>query len=134
MNRDIIDEILGNHDAQAMNSEVFFIEDTPDGYFGKLEFLQLMRKFKGTWQIKHIKDLFDNISLQKKLMSPPKRDFEDGQAYIWVRFGYGNLRQTLRIVDSGRMYDFIMDYAHGKLRSINALEPLLIQASQLEVK
>jgi hypothetical protein len=128
----IIDEIFGSKQDAENKSDVFFIENGPEGYFTKPELLKLARKFKGKWQLGHIKGLFDNMSLQKKLLAEPKKDFDEGEPFIWVRFGYGNLRQNLKIADSGRMYDFIMDYAHGRLRSVNTLEELLLEAAQSE--
>lgn len=129
----IIDEIFGSQNTQSPSNSVLFVEDGPEGYFGKPELIALARKYKGKWQLMHIKQLFDNMNLQKKLLAEPKRDFDNGEPFIWVRFGYGNLRQNLKIVDSGRMYDFIMDYAHGRLRSVNTLEALLIEGAQAEV-
>lgn len=128
---DIINEIFGNEEL-IENTSVFFTENSAEGYFSKAEFLKLVREFKGTWRLNHLKSLFDNMSLQKKLLSPPKLDYNGGSEVIWVRFGYGNLRQNLQIPNSGRLYDLIMDYANGRLRSVNTLEKLLIEAVQEE--
>jgi len=58
-------------------------------------------------------------------MAEPSISSDEGQEIIWVRFGYGNLRQNLQILNECRMFDFIMDYATGKVRNVPNFETLI---------
>lgn len=127
--KDLFEELLGSSSGSTEpQGFVFFNDGSPEGYTSQTDFLASLRKQKQSdksYRIDHMKSMFDNMSLNRKLMAEPSLSKDDGQDIIWVRFGYGNLRQNLQILNECRMFDFINDYAIGKIRNVPSFEKLI---------
>ena len=134
MENDIIAELLGGKDSPNELNHVFFKENSPEGYFSKEGFVTYLKQNKGTYKLDHVKSLIMNMHLKKPLMGLPSKGNNGGDKVVWARFKYGNINQNLPIVETERMYDFIMDYATGKLRNVQTFEQLLREAVGVETK
>lgn len=124
----LLNELLGAKGTDEPKGFVFFNDEDPEGITSQAEFTASLRKQKRSdksFRVDHMKSMFDNMALNRKLMAEPSLSNDDGQEIIWVRFGYGNLRQNLQILNECRMYDFIMDYATGKVRNVPNFETLI---------
>ena len=124
----LLNELLGAKGTDQPQGFVFFNDDQPEGYTSQAEFVDSLKRQKRSdkaFRVDHTKSMFDNMSLNRKLMAEPSISSDEGQEIIWVRFGYGNLRQNLQILNECRMFDFIMDYATGKVRNVPNFETLI---------
>jgi len=127
--KNLLNELLGNS-SSAIEPQgfVFFNDESSEGYTSKMDYAASLRRQKQSgksFRIDHQKSLFDNMSLNRKLMAEPSLSNEDGQEIIWVRFGYGNLRQNLQILNECGMFEFIKDYATGKIKNVPNFEKLI---------
>ena len=125
----ILDELLGStRGSTEPQGFVFFNDNSAEGYTSQIDFLKSVRNQKKSdksYRVDHLKSMFDNMSLNRKLMAEPALAKDDGQDIIWVRFGYGNLRQNLQILNECGMFEFIKDYATGKIKNVPNFEKLI---------
>jgi hypothetical protein len=129
----ILTEIFdGLKDAAIEQNHLFFTDENPHAYFSKAGLVTYVRSHKNErWRIAHLKQLFDNISLNRNLNNFPEISLDDkGQEVIWCTFKVGNVTQHLCIKNGGRIYDFINDYALKRAKFPFTLETLLEEAEQ----
>ncbi|RFZ81153.1 hypothetical protein DYU05_20565 [Mucilaginibacter terrenus] len=130
----LLNELLGSSKAlDEQKGFVFFNDEHPEGYTSKESFLASLRKQKNgkkAFRVGHTKTMFDNMALGRGLLSEPTLSNEDGEQVIWIRFGYGKTKQNLQILNECGMYDFIMDYAHGRIQNVPTFEKLINSISQ----
>ena len=121
-------ELLNKLGKKVVNSQQnnfhFFTEDSAEGVFSRPEYLDYIQN-SPDWHIRNLKDLHDNMVLNRTLTAKPSVEFENGQEYIWCRFRHGNVRQNLRIINKGNMLEFINNYSDRKLPNVSSLEELL---------
>jgi hypothetical protein len=136
MKSKILEEILGGLPKVTIEpNHLFFTDDNPQAYMGKGEFLAYVRKIKKDepWRVVHLKNLFENIVANRKLANFPEITQNDkGQDVVWANFRVGNVNQKLSVLCEGRLFDFIQDYALGKLKFEFTLEDLLEEAALTE--
>lgn len=119
-----------DHDNKAVS--ILFTDDGPEGYFSKEQFIKELLKRKGTASVRHIQMMFDHMSLGRDLRELPEITSLDGEDGMWIKFHYGKVKQNLRIVCIGRMYDLVMDYANGKLKEVKPFDAILDMLSTEE--
>jgi hypothetical protein len=69
--------------------------------------------------------MFDNMALGRGLMGEPSLAKENGEDVIWCKFSYGKTRQNLQILNECGMYDFIKDYAVGRVQNVPTFDELI---------
>lgn len=118
----LLDELLGSSDgSNESKGFVFFNDENVEGYISKADFLASLRKQKASdksFRVDHLKSLFDSMSLRRNFLTEPNLSNDDGEEIIWVRFGYGNTRLNLQILNQPGMFDFIKDYAVSKIKNV----------------
>ncbi|WP_448103611.1 hypothetical protein [Pedobacter panaciterrae] len=134
MKRISFDELFAN--SSNTNDEVtkgFFTDTYPDGYETKENFQQYLfdqrvKPGRSHWRIIHIKNFFENAKLGRRMIKMPEEVWDDGEKWMWCRFTFGKITQSLKIADGGGMHDFIRDYALGKIKVTYDLKDLLDEA------
>lgn len=130
----LLEELLSSSGgSMEPKNFVFFNDNDVEGYISQKDFLTSLRKQKQSdksFRIGHLKTMFDNMALNRKLISEPSLGKEDGQEVIWIRFSYGNLKQNLQILNECNMFEFVKDYALGRVKNVPNFEELIKSISE----
>jgi hypothetical protein len=131
---DLVKELLGSSDGSNEPKEfVFFNDENPEGYTNTTDFLTSLRKQKQSkkaFRVPNVQKLFDNMSLGRSLLGEPSLTMEDGEEVIWVRFAYGKTRQNIQILNECGLFNFINDYANGRIHNVPTFVELIKSISQ----
>ncbi|MBW4890116.1 hypothetical protein KXQ82_10335 [Mucilaginibacter sp. HMF5004] len=128
----ILDEIFGTAPGAETEMISLFKEDNVyGGIFEKAQLISDIRamKLKHPAQLQHMKRLFENCMLKRKLTRQPVVTHEDGEAVIWCRFAFGNSTDNLRIANINGMFEFINGYALGNIIVTKSFADLLRTAA-----
>jgi len=124
----LLNELLGAKGIDEQKGFVFFTDNGPEGKTNKAEFrgsLIRQKKSDKAFRVKHMKTLFDNMSLGRNILGEPSLVNDNGQQVVWVKFYHGKQRDTLQILNECGMYDFIMEYAAGNISNVPNFETLI---------
>lgn len=127
MNKLLAELLYSSKSSIEQKDFVFFNENSPEGYTSQVAFLASLRKQKleKPFRVDHLKKMFDNMSLNRKLLGEPSISNDEGQEVIWLRFGYGNIRQNLQILNECGLFQFVTDYANGIIKNVPTFEMLI---------
>lgn len=132
MNKLLAELLYSSKSSIEQKDFVFFNENSPEGYTSQAAFIASLRKQKAEkpFRVDHLKKMFDNMSLNRKLLGEPSISNDEGQEIIWLRFGYGNIRQNLQILNECGLFQFVTDYANGTIKNVPTFEMLINSMTQ----
>jgi hypothetical protein len=124
----LLDELLGrSEDPKEPRKFVFFNDNDVEGYTSQADFLASLRrqkKVKPYW-VDNLKIVIDNMALGRSLSSEPSLSKDDGHEIVWCRFTYGKTRQNLQILNECGMFEFVKDYATGRIQNVPSFDDLI---------
>ena len=124
----LLDELLGrSEDPKEPRNFVFFNDDDVEGYCSQKDFLASLRRQKKDkpYRIQNLKAVVDNMALGRSLTGEPSLSKVDGEEIVWCRFSYGKTRQNLQILNECGMFEFVKDYATGRIQNVPSFDDII---------